>query len=130
MERSIISTKNAPAAIGPYVQANKVGDFIFTSGQIPLDPETGEIKAVTFEDQAVRVFKNLQAVLEAAGSGLDSVIKTTVYLTNIGDFAKMNEIYAEFFNGPMLPSRTAIEVSHLPKDVLVEAEVIAITSMV
>ena len=126
MERSIISTKNAPAAIGPYVQANRVGDFIFTSGQIPLDPETGVITAVTFEDQAVRVFKNLQAVLEAAGSGLDKVIKTTVYLTDIADFSKMNDIYSEFFKGDMLPSRTAIVVSHLPKDVLVEAEVIAV----
>lgn len=123
--RKIISTDKAPAAIGPYVQANKYNDLIFTSGQIPLDPQTGEIVGTTVEEQAHQVFKNIGAVLEASGASYESVLKTTVFMKDMNDFAKVNEIYAEYFNGDILPSRSAVEVARLPKDVLVEIETIA-----
>jgi 2-iminobutanoate/2-iminopropanoate deaminase len=126
MERVTISTKNAPAAIGPYAQANRVGNLIFTSGQIPLDPSTGAIVGTTIEEQTERVLENLRAVLEAADSGLENVVKTTVFLSDMNNFAKMNETYARFFMGPSLPSRSAVEVSRLPKDALVEIEVVAL----
>jgi 2-iminobutanoate/2-iminopropanoate deaminase len=126
MERLIISTKKAPAAIGPYAQANRIGNLIFTSGQIPLDPATGDIAGDAIEAQTERAMENLRAVLEAAGSSLDQVIKTTVFLSDMNNFAKMNEVYASFFSGPMLPSRSAVEAARLPKDVLVEVEAIAI----
>jgi 2-iminobutanoate/2-iminopropanoate deaminase len=126
MERVTISTKNAPAAIGPYAQANRVGNLIFTSGQIPLDPSTGAIVGTTIEEQTERVLENLRAVLEAADSGLEKVVKTTVFLSDMNNFAKMNETYAKFFMGPSLPSRSAVEVARLPKDALVEIEVVAL----
>ncbi|MCL2111462.1 MAG: RidA family protein [Clostridiales bacterium] len=126
MERSIIATDKAPAAIGPYSQANRIGDFIFTSGQIPLDPATGEMVGSDIVEQSERAFSNLKAVLEAAGTGLDRVIKTTVFLADIGDFAKMNEVYARYFTGSMLPSRSAVEVAALPKGALVEIEAVAV----
>jgi 2-iminobutanoate/2-iminopropanoate deaminase len=126
MERVTISTKNAPAAIGPYAQANRVGNLIFTSGQIPIDPATGEIVGTTIEEQTERVLENLRAVLEAADSGLEKVVKTTVFLSDMNNFAKMNETYAKFFMGPSLPSRSAVEVSRLPKDVWVEIEAVAL----
>ena len=126
MERNIIATENAPAAIGPYAQANQAGEFIFTSGQIPLDPATGENSGSTIEAQTNRVFENLKAVVEAAGSSLENVIKTTVFLSDMNNFAKMNEIYAGYFSGGKLPSRSAVEVARLPKDVLVEIEAIAV----
>jgi 2-iminobutanoate/2-iminopropanoate deaminase len=125
MERLIIVSDKAPAAIGPYAQANRVGDLIFTSGQIPLDPATGEIDGDTIETQTERALENLRAVLEAAGSGLDRVVKTTVFLSDMNHFARMNETYAAFFAGPMLPSRSAVEVARLPKDALVEIEAVA-----
>ena len=127
MDRTIISTTNAPAAIGPYSQANRVGDFIFTSGQIPLDPVTGEIAGETVAEQTARVIENLKAVLEAADSGLDKVIKTTVFLADISYFAEMNNVYSSYFTGENLPSRSAIGVSGLPKGALVEIEAIAIS---
>jgi 2-iminobutanoate/2-iminopropanoate deaminase len=126
MERTIIATEKAPAAIGPYAQANRVGDFVFTSGQIPLDPATGEITGVTVGEQTARAIENLAAVLEAAGSGLDKVIKTTVFLANIGDFAEVNGVYAKYFTGENLPSRSAVGVAGLPKGALVEIEAVAV----
>lgn len=124
--RKIIATEKAPAAIGPYVQANMVGDFIFTSGQIPLDPATGEIVAGGIEAQTRQVFDNIKAILEEAGSSLDNVVKTTCFLADIGDFLKVNEIYADYFPIGIFPSRSAVEVSRLPKDALLEIETIAI----
>ena len=123
--RKIVSTDKAPAAIGPYSQANIFGDFIFTSGQVPLDPATGDIVGTTIEEQTRQVFKNMKAILETAGSSLDKVLKTTVFIKNMNDFEKMNEIYAEFFTEGSYPSRSAVEVARLPKDVLVEIETIA-----
>ncbi|MDR0356800.1 MAG: RidA family protein [Clostridiales Family XIII bacterium] len=126
MERSVIATKNAPAAIGPYAQANRVGDLIFTSGQIPLDPATGDIVGDTIEAQTRQVLKNLRAVIGEENGGLDRVVKTTVFLRDMNDFAKMNEVYSSFFTGSKnLPSRTTAEVARLPKDVFVEIEAIA-----
>ena len=123
--RKIVSTDKAPAAIGPYSQANIFGDFVFTSGQVPLDPATGDIVGTTIEEQTRQVFKNMKAILETAGSSLDKVLKTTDFIKNMNDFGKMNEIYAEFFTEGSYPSRSAVEVARLPKDVLVEIETIA-----
>ena len=125
MERENITTDKAPAAIGPYAQANRVGGFVFTSGQIPLDPETGELVPGSVEAQTERVLENLKAVLEAAGSGMGRVVKTTVFLADLGDFARMNEIYARYFPGEELPSRSTVQVAALPKGALVEIEAIA-----
>jgi len=114
----------APQAIGPYSQAIKCGDFIFCSGQLPVDPKSGEVVGDTIEKQTEQVLKNLQGILEAAGSGLFQIVKTTVYLKNMNDFPKMNEVYAKFF--PVLPpARATVEVARLPKDVLIEIECIA-----
>ena len=118
-----IETKNAPAAIGPYSQAITAGGLVYTSGQIPIDPSTGAIEAAGIEGQARRAIQNLAAVLSAAGSGLDKVVKTTCFLTNIGDFAAFNAIYSELFPGK--PARSCVEVSALPKGALVEIEAIA-----
>ena len=123
--KKTVSTDKAPAALGPYSQANIFGDFIFTSGQIPLDPATGEISGTTIEEQTRRVFRNISAILEAAGSSLDKVLKTTVFLKDMNDFGRMNEIYAEFFTEGSYPSRSAVEVARLPKDVLIEIETVA-----
>ena len=119
-----IQTENAPKAIGPYSQAIEVGNFIYTSGQIPIDPLTGNLAEGGIEVQTERVIKNLTAVLNAAGSNLDNVVKTTCFLKDINDFAKFNEIYAEYFTGK--PARSCVEVSALPKGALLEIEVIAI----
>lgn len=119
----IIETKNAPAAIGPYSQAIIAGDLIYTSGQIPINPASGTIEAAGIEDQTRQVIKNLEAVLEASGSTLEKVIKTTCFLKNIGDFDAFNKIYAEAFTGK--PARSCVEVAALPKGALVEIEVIA-----
>lgn len=124
--RHIITTEKAPAAIGPYAQANRVGDLVFTSGQIPLDPLTGEVVGTGVAEQAEQVLKNLAAVLEAAGSSLSAVVKTTVFLQDMADFARMNEVYARYFTGEALPSRSAVAVRALPKGVLVEIEAIAL----
>lgn len=123
--RKIVSTNKAPAAIGPYSQANILGNIVFTSGQIPLDPATGEIVGTTVEEQAHQVLKNIKALLEASGSSMEKVLKTTVFIKNMDDFAKMNAVYAEYFVEGSYPSRSAVEVARLPKDVLVEIETIA-----
>lgn len=119
-----ISTTNAPAAIGPYVQGNIAGGLLFASGQIPLDPETGEIVGSTIEEQTVQVMKNVAAILEAAGTDFDHVVKTTCFLNDMNDFAAFNAEYAKSF-GEVLPARSAVAVEKLPKGALVEVEVIA-----
>lgn len=122
--RKIVATDKAPAAIGPYAQANIIGDLVITSGQIPIDPATGNLVEGDIEAQTKQVFENLKAVLEAAGSGLDKIVKTTCFMDNMNDFAKMNEVYASFFSGDY-PSRSAVEVAKLPKCALIEIEAIA-----
>lgn len=119
----VISIEKAPAAIGPYSQAMVVKGVVFTSGQIPLNPETGEIQGATIEEQAEQVMKNLGAVLEAAGSSYEKTIKTTCFLADMGDFAAFNEVYGKYFTGK--PSRSCVAVKTLPKNVLCEVEVIA-----
>lgn len=119
----VISTDKAPAAIGPYSQAMKVNGMVFTSGQIPLNPKTGEIQGTTIEEQAEQVMKNLGAVLEAAGSSYEKAIKTTCFLADMGDFAAFNEVYGKYFTGK--PARSCVAVKTLPKNVLCEVEVIA-----
>jgi 2-iminobutanoate/2-iminopropanoate deaminase len=123
-----IHTPKAPAAIGPYSQAVKVGGWIFTSGQIPLDPFTGQIVAGGIKEQTERVIQNLRAVLEAAGSSLSQVIKTTVYLKDMDNFVAMNGVYAKYFEaeGVVAPARSTVEVARLPKDVTVEIDVVAL----
>lgn len=123
--RKIVSTKAAPAAIGPYSQGNIFGNLLFTSGQVPLDPETGAIVGTTIEEQTEQVLKNVKAILEEAGSSFDKVLKTTVFIKDMNDFAAMNSIYAKYFTEGSYPSRSAVEVARLPKDVLVEIETIA-----
>lgn len=118
-----IKTTNAPAAIGPYSQAIVMGNMLFTSGQIPINPETGAI-AEGVEAQARQALKNVSEVVKAAGTDMSKVVKTTVFIKNMDDFAKINEIYAEFFTEPY-PARSCVEVARLPKDVLLEVEAIA-----
>ena len=122
--RKIVATDKAPAAIGPYAQANIIGNLVITSGQIPIDPATGNLVEGDIEVQTRQVFANLKAVLEAAGSSLDKIVKTTCFMDNMNDFAKMNAVYASFFSGDY-PSRSAVEVAKLPKGALIEIEVIA-----
>ena len=122
-----IQTEHAPAAIGPYSQAIKTGDFVFASGQIPIDPQTGEFVAGGIREQTDRVLKNLAAVLEAAGTGLDQVVKTTVFLADMGDFAAMNEVYGRFFTD-VPPARATVAAAGLPRDAKVEIEAIALVS--
>ena len=122
--KKVISTAEAPQAIGPYSQAIEAGGFVFVSGQIPLIPATGELVEGSVEVQTARVLENLKAILEAAGSSLESVIKTTVYITNMDDFAKVNGIYGQYFQENP-PARVCVEVSKLPKGALVESDVIA-----
>lgn len=121
-----VATSNAPRAIGPYSQAVITGNLVFCSGQIPLDPETMEIVGDTITEQTNRVFLNLAGLLEAAGSGLQQVVKTTVYLKDMSEFAAMNEEYARHF-GDHRPARAAVEVARLPKDVRIEIDAIALT---
>jgi 2-iminobutanoate/2-iminopropanoate deaminase len=123
----MISTADAPAAIGPYSQAVRVGDIVFTSGQVPLDPATGVLVAGGIREQTVRVLENLKAVLHAAGLEMAQVVKTTVFLKNMADFAAMNEVYAGYLapEGVVPPARSTVEVARLPKDALVEIELIA-----
>lgn len=118
-----IYTENAPAAIGPYSQAMKVGNLVISSGQIPINPATGNVEATTIEAQTEQVCKNLQAVLEAAGAGMEKVVKTTCFLADMGDFAAFNEVYAKYFVSR--PARSCVAVKTLPKNVLVEVEAIA-----
>ncbi|GIO87589.1 RidA family protein [Paenibacillus faecis] len=123
MNKQVISTTAAPGAIGPYSQAVQIGEHVFTSGQLGLNPETGEL-AAGIEAQTEQALRNLGAILEAAGTGLDKVVKTTVFLKDMNDFATVNAIYGRFFSEPY-PARSAIEVARLPKDGLVEIEAIA-----
>ncbi len=125
MIRNIIATDKAPAAIGPYAQANAAGEFIFTSGQIPIDPATGKLVEGGIEEQTRQVFANLKAVLEAGGSDLSRVIKTTCFMADLGDFARMNQIYAEYFPDGAYPSRSAFQVGALPMGAMIEIEAIA-----
>ena len=119
----IVSTKSAPDAIGPYSQAVTVNGFVFTSGQIGIDPRSGQIEETGIEGQARQAILNLASILEAAGSGLEKAVKTTCFLQNMADFAAFNEVYARFF--PNKPARSCVEVAALPKGALVEIEVIA-----
>lgn len=119
-----INTKNAPAAIGPYSQAIKYGNFIFISGQIPVEPSTNKIVPQDIEIQTRQVIENIKGILEKIGGTLENVIKTTVYLKNMKDFEKMNFIYAQYFKNK--PARTTVEVSNLPKGALIEIEAIAV----
>ncbi len=122
--RQRISTKNAPAAIGPYSQGIKANGFVFLSGQVALDPATGQVVGGDIRAQTERVLKNLEAVLEAAGSSLTAVVKTTVFLADLNDFAAMNEVYGRFFPQEP-PARATVEVRRLPKDVRIEIDAIA-----
>ena len=122
--KQIISTQNAPSAIGPYSQAVRAGGLLFVSGQIPADPATGEIVEPTIQAQAKRSLENVKAILEAAGASLDNVVKTTVFLKSMDDFVEMNRVYQTFFQAEC-PARSAVQVAKLPKDVLVEIEAIA-----
>lgn len=123
--KQIVSTPEAPGAIGPYSQAVKAGGFVFLSGQIPLDPATNTLVAGTVQEQTVRVFENLKAVLAAAGLVLADVVKTTVFLKDMGDFGAMNEVYARYFTANA-PARSTVEVARLPRDVRVEIDLIAV----
>jgi 2-iminobutanoate/2-iminopropanoate deaminase len=124
MDRDSVSTDSAPAAIGPYSQAMKVGDLLFCSGQIPLEPSTGELVKDDIEGQARRCLLNLSAVAEAAGGSLANAARCTVYLTDMADFARVNEVYAEFFGGDDPPARVAVAVAGLPKGADVEIDAI------
>lgn len=125
-KKNAISTTNAPAAIGPYSQAVRVGDMLFASGQVGLDPATGQVVAGGIIEQTRRAFENIKAVLAAAGADLSQVIKTTVFLKNMSDFAAMNDVYASYLapEGVVPPARSTVAVAGLPKDALVEIEVI------
>jgi 2-iminobutanoate/2-iminopropanoate deaminase len=124
-KRQVILTDRAPQPIGPYSQAVRAGGFLFCSGQIPLDPATGQLKGENIQEQTRQVMENIQAVLTAAGCEWRSVVKTTIFLKSMTDFPKMNEVYAHYFQRMTPPARSTVEVSRLPKDVLVEIEVIA-----
>ena len=121
---NIISTENAPKALGPYSQAIKAGGFAWCSGQIPIDPAVNAVTATTIETQTRQAITNLRNVLEAAGSGLDKVVKTTVFISDMNNFAALNAVYAELF-GDTKPARSCVEVARLPKDVMVEIEAVA-----
>jgi 2-iminobutanoate/2-iminopropanoate deaminase len=123
--KEIISTENAPGAIGPYSQAIKTGNMVFVSGQIPIDPATGDFVSNDVSEQTEQVLKNLSAVLEAAGSSLNNVVKTTVFLADMNDFAAMNEIYAKYFSENK-PARATVQAARLPRDARVEIEAIGL----
>ena len=125
MKKEVISAKNAPAAVGPYVHATKVGDMIYTSGQLGLDPATGDFPEGGIEAQTEMALKNLGAVLEAGGASYEDVVKTTVFLADMNDFAVVNGIYAKYFTGEA-PARSCVQVAKLPKAGLVEIEAIAV----
>ena len=120
----VLNTNNAPAAIGPYSQAIEVNGFVYASGQLPIDPATGVFPEGGIKEQTAQSIKNAQMILEAAGTDLKHVVKTTVYLANMSDFAAMNEVYSQFFSEPF-PARSAVAVKDLPKGALVEVEVLA-----
>lgn len=123
--KQAISTSNAPAALGPYSQAVQVGNLLFLSGQVPIDPATGSVVEGGIQEQARQSLTNLKAILNEAGTNMGAVVKTTVFLKSMDDFAAMNEVYAQFFQQPY-PARSAVQVAKLPKDVLVEIEAIAV----
>ena len=123
--REVVSTKDAPQAIGPYSQAIKANGFVFTSGQIAIDPATQQVVAGDVAVQTDRVLRNLSEILEAAGSGLGKVVRSTVFLKSMNDFAAMNKVYGQYFSSDA-PARSTVEVARLPKDVLVEIDVIAL----
>ena len=125
MNKEVINTKNAPAAVGPYSQGIKANGMVFTSGQLPINPATGNIDENNIEWQTHQSIKNLEAVLKEAGSDLSKVVKTTVFLSDIGNFGKVNEIYATYFKGEA-PARSCFEVAKLPKNALIVIEAIAI----
>jgi 2-iminobutanoate/2-iminopropanoate deaminase len=128
MSKQTIATDKAPAAIGPYSQAVRVGNLLFTAGQIGVDPATQQVVTGGITEQTRRVFENLKAILEEGGTSLASVVKTTVFLKNMNDFAAMNTVYSSFFSlqeDTPLPARSTVEVARLPKDVLVEIELVA-----
>jgi 2-iminobutanoate/2-iminopropanoate deaminase len=126
MKKSVIFTQNAPSPIGPYSQGNSAsGSFVFTAGQIALDPQTGQLVGNDIKTQTRQVFNNLKAIFEQAGTSLSNVVKTSVFLKDMNDFAGMNEVYAEFFPSNY-PARTTVEVARLPKDAKVEIEAIAV----
>jgi 2-iminobutanoate/2-iminopropanoate deaminase len=127
VKKEIISTENAPAAVGPYSQAVKAGQFLYTAGQVPLDPATGKLVEPDIRAQTKRAILNLQSILEAAGTSLDQVVKTTVFLQDMGHFAAMNEVYGQFF-GNQPPARSTVEVAQLPLGALIEIEAIALIS--
>jgi len=124
MSRSIVKTSKAPAPVGPYSQALRCGNLLFVSGQIPLDPENGELVLNSFAEQCHRVLLNLKLILEAGGSNLERVLKVTIYMKNLAQFNELNEIYSEYFNASK-PARACVEVSALPKGVSVEMDAIA-----
>lgn len=124
MNKEVIFTEKAPKAIGPYSQAQKVGDLLFTSGQIPLNPSTGEL-VIEIKAATKQSLENIKAILEAAGTSLENVVKTVVYIKNMNDFGDVNEVYGEYFK-ENAPARSCVEVARLPKDALVEIEAIAI----
>ena len=125
MNKETISTENAPGAIGPYSQAIKAGGMVFCSGQIPIDPKTGDFVSVAVSEQTEQVLRNLSEVLRAAGSSLDAVVKTTVFLADMNDFAEMNEVYGRFFSENK-PARATVQAARLPRDARVEIECIAL----
>jgi 2-iminobutanoate/2-iminopropanoate deaminase len=124
-KRIVVATDSAPQAVGPYSQAIQAGEYVFTAGQIPVHPATGKIEATTIENQTHQVLQNLRAVLEAAGSSLDQVVKMTVFMTDLGKFQVMNSIYAEYF-GDEPPARSAVQVAALPLGALIEMECVAL----
>lgn len=125
MNKTVISTKNAPAAIGPYSQGIKAGNLVFTSGQIPLNPLTGELVSNDIKSAAKQSLENVKAILEAAGTCMENAVKVTVFLKDMNDFAAVNEVYSQYFTERM-PARSAIQVAKLPKDCMVEIEAVAI----
>jgi 2-iminobutanoate/2-iminopropanoate deaminase len=127
MSAEAITTSRAPAAIGPYSQAIRVGNLVFTAGQIPLEPKTGQVVQGGIAEQTARVLENLKAILEEAGTTLDKAVKSTVFLRDFNDFMAMNAIYGNYLgkNGAAPPARSTVEVSRLPKDVLIEIEIVA-----
>ena len=122
--KQVIHTDSAPAAIGPYSQAIQIGDLLFVSGQVPIDPDTGAVVEGDIQAQARQSLNNVKAILNAAGTNMGAVVKTTVFLADMNDFAAMNEVYAQFFQEPF-PARSAVQVARLPKDAKVEIEAIA-----
>lgn len=127
MNKQVVSTQDAPQAIGPYSQAIKAGNFLFISGQIPLDPKSGMVVGSSIEEQTEQVMKNLSAILKSQNLGFENIVKTTVFLTQMAEFPRFNEIYSKHLKTPY-PARATVEISKLPKDVKVEIEAVAIIS--